>query len=362
MDDLKSYNIKGKVVFNNQPIGGAKISTDNNEVFSSPTGDFVISGNYSELFNLNIFKENYANYSTLPFDSNDNIKNNIGVIELSPLQLDLNENIKKLQSLPESQINAIILSKTNFETLQQQKLNSIINTLKFTVLPIILKMLSQFAISNAKKALDKNYSGELICPTQEEIDRIIKRKNKLVRQLNITYKVIKTTSTIINTTLVFITSLEVTYKLLLLLPTSNPGVSAIVDQIDKRIKKYKNIVQITAIILNVVKITLKEILDYLNLLDKNIQRCYPEAEQEQISSELTEFTKQEPSPVIDEVNGFTFEVETEKTTKSLKRRRALAKNKKGVVMLKGEWSFSSVDQILIDELIFYIEQNDLKAD
>jgi hypothetical protein len=31
-------------------------------------------------------------------------------------------------------------------------------------------------------------------------------------------------------------------------------------------------------------------------------------------------------------------------------------------MLKGEPSFSSNDQILIDELIFYIEQNDLKAD
>ena len=31
-------------------------------------------------------------------------------------------------------------------------------------------------------------------------------------------------------------------------------------------------------------------------------------------------------------------------------------------MLQGEPSFSSNDQILIDELIFHIEQNDLKAD
>jgi len=30
-------------------------------------------------------------------------------------------------------------------------------------------------------------------------------------------------------------------------------------------------------------------------------------------------------------------------------------------MLRGEPSFSSDDQILIDELVFYIKQNDLKA-
>ena len=54
-------------------------------------------------------------------------------------------------------------------------------------------------------------------------------------------------------------------------------------------------------------------------------------------------------------------VETEKTTNSLKRRRALASNSDGVVLLQGEWSFSSIDQILIDELVFYIKINNLKA-
>ena len=31
-------------------------------------------------------------------------------------------------------------------------------------------------------------------------------------------------------------------------------------------------------------------------------------------------------------------------------------------MLRGEASFSSNDQILIDELVYYIQTNDLKAD
>jgi hypothetical protein len=62
------------------------------------------------------------------------------------------------------------------------------------------------------------------------------------------------------------------------------------------------------------------------------------------------------------VNGFEMGVETEVTDKPLKRRRAIARNKGGVVMLQGEWSFSSIDQILIDELVFYIQQNNLKAE
>ena len=40
----------------------------------------------------------------------------------------------------------------------------------------------------------------------------------------------------------------------------------------------------------------------------------------------------------------------------LPRRQAIAKNSKGITILKGEPSFSAEDQILIDELAFYITQ------
>jgi len=46
---------------------------------------------------------------------------------------------------------------------------------------------------------------------------------------------------------------------------------------------------------------------------------------------------------------------------SLKPRQAVAKNKDGVILLKGESSFSASDKILIDELVFYIKSNNLKA-
>ena len=77
---------------------------------------------------------------------------------------------------------------------------------------------------------------------------------------------------------------------------------------------------------------------------------------------LTRDQSNQLSPIVTNVNGFEMGVETEITERSLKRRRAIARNRAGVIMLRGEYSFSSIDQILIDELVFYIQQNNLKAE
>ena len=80
-----------------------------------------------------------------------------------------------------------------------------------------------------------------------------------------------------------------------------------------------------------------------------------------IANQLTDLTNQNPNPTSS-INGFTMGVESENTPSPIKRRRAIAKNKQNIIMLTGEWSYSSIDQILIDELVFYIQQKDLKAD
>ena len=62
------------------------------------------------------------------------------------------------------------------------------------------------------------------------------------------------------------------------------------------------------------------------------------------------------------INGFELSVvELNKEVGSLKPRQAVAKNKDGVILLRGESSFSASDKILIDELVFYIKSNNLKA-
>ena len=112
----------------------------------------------------------------------------------------------------------------------------------------------------------------------------------------------------------------------------------------------------------------------LSLLDNAISLCSSgvlddeeELPQELISNELLLATQQQSnqgSPIVTNVNGFEMDVITVDNVEieGEKRRQAVAKNKAGIIMLRGEASFSSNDQILIDELVFYIQQNDLKAD
>ena len=87
--------------------------------------------------------------------------------------------------------------------------------------------------------------------------------------------------------------------------------------------------------------------------------------QVQLDEELTNITKEEADAgekIQTEYNGFILAVETQegKTNKDLKRRYAVGKDSQGVVVVKGEPSFASSDQILINELIFTIDKNDLK--
>lgn len=320
---------------------------------------------------------------TIPVIKGDGtLKNNLGFIPLKTTKADLDREILESVTPKEEDIEDSTKEKKDFRWRLNQKLIDLLNKLKNILLPIILTMIAKFGATKIQELVNKGKTkAEDIqnksCPSKEEIDKIIKRKNKFVKQINNSLKLIDTTLKVLGISRSFI---DIALGIIrgidiaqLALPTAIPGVTAgtitKVDDIKKFVqdqsKVTKKSIDGTIIILNFLRITLTQIVTYLNLLDTLIQECYPEAEQEQLSAELIALTQEQAeqeSPVVTIVNGFTMGVETEKTTNSLKRRRATATNAGGVIMLKGEWSFSSIDQILIDELVFYIQVNDLKAD
>ena len=120
------------------------------------------------------------------------------------------------------------------------------------------------------------------------------------------------------------------------------------------------------------------IIIYLKKIDELINKCVRDSiaaggdqdglSMEEINSEILALTVdeevtqgQEPLKIV---NGFTLSVVVDRSEQvgETYRRQAIAKNSKGVVILKGEPSFSAIDQILLDELAFYIVNNNLKAD
>ena len=88
---------------------------------------------------------------------------------------------------------------------------------------------------------------------------------------------------------------------------------------------------------------------------------------EQINAELLAIqanSQEQGNPILTNVNGFKLSVVQEDKSKvgDQYKRKAIAKNSGGIIILQGEPSFSAEDQILLDELAFYIIQNNLKAD
>ncbi len=83
------------------------------------------------------------------------------------------------------------------------------------------------------------------------------------------------------------------------------------------------------------------------------QECAVElnVQPEAISQELIELSNEATEEGVtspNSVNGFTLEVQAidQDSVGKLKRRQAIGKNPQGIVIIKGEPSFSSSDQIL----------------
>ena len=382
------YIIIGQVVDkNNQPISGATItSTLGDTTTSTPDGEFNLIGEYipGELFKINIFAKDFAQKLINPFTLSKKFKNQgaLGIITLKSSKLDLKEAIDEELPLTTPQIKTLQLSKMDVEMAKQQAMNNLIKQIKTVLIPQVLTLIAQFGITKASEAIGKKFGDmNATCPANlDELNALIEKKNKLTKALNNIMQFLTTVKVgvqVLDTTItVAQIVVEVLNGIYLPFPVAGfgaPDLSKLIkeniDVIRERLKKYKLISSATLLVLTILIQILQQILNYLSLMDSLIQGCAIEGQlpQEQLSKDLLEATQeqsQQKSPVVTNVNGFEMDVIPVKgtTEKSLKRRRAIAKNKSGVIMLKGEPSFSSNDQILIDELVFYIQQNDLKAD
>jgi hypothetical protein len=394
---IKLETIKGVVVnsITNEPLPGVKVS---NSILKRDTtnkkGEFTIkhpavggTGLDPAKFPLKFKLKKYSPTTVIPYTSVGDIKPNLGIITITPTESNFKKEILDLLKFPPSTVEDYTTKNVTVDFNIQKKLNVSIDDLKAIVIPLVLGLIAVYGISEVKKIIEKSKINPaeafeeikdiITCPPKDEIDKLIATKNKLVKKINNTLTVITNTTDALAKSEEILGFTSPVIKTLRQLPTPVAiggvgiplnvitGVQDALKKLDTLVEKLLYINTTTLAILNLLRGVLAQVLDFLNLLDLLTQFCYPNTAQEQIALELTALTNQQStqlSPVVTNINGFTMGVETEVTNNSLKRRRAIARNKQGVVMLQGEWSFSSIDQILIDELVFYIQQNNLKAD
>ena len=242
--------------------------------------------------------------------------------------------------------------------------------------PLAFQLMLYFGIAKEEQARQ----GLQKCPDGALLAEVIKKRNSVVRQINNIYGII-----IANTALAFLFLFLSKYLVGISKVISNlsfpvsvpPGVGVpyalisklegVQDILEKLSDTNKDLKKNLLIALIFLIVSLIIILRYLKTIDNLIRECSDTADLTAINAELLALQEQDTNqgePILNNVNGFDLSVEVvdKYQVGELPRRQAIAKNAKGIIILRGEPSFAAEDQILIDELAFYIVQNNLKAD
>lgn len=245
------------------------------------------------------------------------------------------------------------------------------------LLPLAISLMIIFGITK----LERDTQEKAKCPNNDVLKALIRKRNSIVKQINQMWVVIAANTALAALFLYLslqLKGVKFTISSLAFPVSVPPGVGvpySLIAKLEDIKKLLEDLVGISddlkkALIISLVFliVCLIIILRYLKKIDELIEGCAETGiPMEEISKELLELqteSQEQGNPIITNVNGFELSVIKEEKFKvgDTYRRRAIAKNSGGIVILQGEPSFSAEDQILLDELSFYIVQNNLKAD
>ena len=335
------------------------------------------------LFDVIASKVFYSTERYSPFNLDQSLKDVEIIIPLENQKVSLRKAIIEQIVIPPPVIKGIEIAQKlkDPETFAIKDMSKkITDRIRESLIPQVLQLILQFGIGKAQEALGKKMDElNTTCPSNlDDLNKIIKIKNDLTRILQNIFNTLDTIKIGVDFADKAVTLgqvvLDVTKQVVIAFPIAGAGApdpskgllapGGVLDKLDKLLLKLKVVTSGLLMILTLLTTMLAKLLSFLSLLDALIQKCHIEGAlpNEQVPTILFPVGTEKESNNLPVVNGFTLDTEVETTQSTIKRKRGIAKAPNGVVMLKGEWSFSSNDQILMDELTFYIKQNNLKAD
>jgi hypothetical protein len=261
----------------------------------------------------------------------------------------------------------------------QQRLQDNINSIKEKYFP---KEAIEFA-EKANQLRDPEEREEFIrteakdkakeyCPSKESLLELINKRNALAEGITQIQDKIKINSKTKERLQNISATLEVPIRIIkvLPLPTLSPGVTAgtittlsdILSKLQINLVKYQSIACGLSTIDTFASDVLNKLKEQLNVLDILIEFCAIDSGigYEVINDELNKSITEEGFGTY---KGFTFEIKYDNLNQtSYPKRFAQALDKKKIVRLKSESSFASDPNVLIEELKFIIDTQNLKGD
>ena len=321
------------------------------------------------------------------------------------------EQRKQKEQLKKDRVEQSELTSTDIEDINDsvaedqkpkglQKLGSLVlkQSIKLSkfVIPLVFNLIKQYGIDKLESRLEEESDNidELRAQLKEEfcnvqLPQIIEKRNNAVEYLNNTGKILDALTLSVDFGASFAEILETLIKILRgasftinqaskaipLIPGSVVSVvndlNTIADTVTFKPDGSPNIppIKVTASQVSPafasVQSTIVRCVDLLDSLDLLITLCNPNANLTGISDSINKIYENELLAEASEndgtYKGFVLEIETRPYTDTVNQNRAVGKNKSNIIMISTEYSFASDPQVLIDELKFIIDRDDLKA-
>ena len=151
------------------------------------------------------------------------------------------------------------------------------------------------------------------------------------------------------------------------LASSVSDISAVVDLIifsafgEPRLTKAKATVDNGLMFLSISAQALKTLLGPLRILDQILVKCGQTIDPIPDSIvQLEQLNQTEDFAGSSNYKGFTLEIREEPFSNTVTRRKAVAINSQGVILVETPLSFTTLDQVLLDQVKFVIDSQNLK--
>ena len=313
----------------------------------------------------------------------------------------LSDRIQKQSSIPSEdnlvpQINENTPNDAKPQGLQRlgKLIVNLVLKLKNLFLPQIKALILSYGISQLDKAIAEGLSNidelkEKFCPTPERLEALILQRNNLAGVLNNTGSQLDTISSAVNFSGNFAELLQALVsglkgaqfvlnqaaKFIALIPGAIVALITDLGTIADTtlfksdgtpiIPKIQSIVTSVAPPFALIQSLILQCVELLDRLDELILLCAPNATLTPTSATIDGIVATqliaENTNTGNTYKGFILEIETRAYTPKVDQNRAVGKNNFGIVMIFTDYSFASDPNVLIDELKFIIDRDNLKA-
>ena len=242
--------------------------------------------------------------------------------------------------------------------------------------PQLIKLLSNLTTPNG------------LCLPEAQLNLLIAQRNNIVdnlnqieKYLNLTTKAVGITSTTLDILITTAKALRGLKPAAIVATAASPvpgPFASLVLQINEtldnlkfdslgnsKLNKLKTIIDSTATPISLTSQFIAKAITTLGLIDIIIKKCSPNSTLSSISQDLINITEAQlqASQTQNQITykGFIIEIQEVPFSSTVNRRKAVGKNAQGIPLIETPLSFTTISQILVNELKLIIDRDNLKA-